>query len=138
HATLKLLRNALSDQNSIQIRLPDFFDVDMHWHTHTLADISTQFINVFAFLTNHNAWTGGVNSNASGVSRALDINAADRSTRQLSPNVLTHFQTDVKFVCVLSSIGIPNRRMLFDDPQTNTVRMYFLTHNACSLTCRLL
>src|SRR5690606_17212213 len=60
HTTLQFLGNALSNQHSIQIRLANFFDVDMHRHTHLLADISAQLVNIFTFLTNHNTWTGSV------------------------------------------------------------------------------
>src|SRR5690606_19170182 len=77
HTTLKLLSNALCDQNSIQIRLADFFNIDVYWYAHTLADISAQLVNILTLLTNHDAWTGSVNSNTSSVGRTLDINKAN-------------------------------------------------------------
>src|SRR5690606_37951312 len=49
NAALKLLSNALSYQNSIQVRLADLFNIDVYWHAHTLADVSAQFINIFTF-----------------------------------------------------------------------------------------
>src|SRR5690606_15394667 len=74
--TLQLLSNTLRYQSRIQIRLANLFNVDMHGHAHLLADFSAQLINIFTCFTDHNAWTGSVDGDASSVSRTLNINAA--------------------------------------------------------------
>src|SRR5690606_28535607 len=138
HTTLQLLSNALCYQSRIQIGLANFFDVDMNRNAHLLADFSAQLINVFALLANYKPGTSRMNCNPCSVCRTLNINATDRCTGKFFLNVRAYFQVYIQFVCVLGAISIPNRGMFFDDSQSNTVRMYFLTHNACSLTGPLL
>src|SRR5690606_41806108 len=47
HTTLQLAGNVLRYQAGIQVRLADFFDVDVHGHTHHVADFATQTVNIF-------------------------------------------------------------------------------------------
>src|SRR5690625_6907161 len=46
YPALQLLSNVLSNQCSIQIRLANLFDVDVHGHTHLLAHFVAESVDV--------------------------------------------------------------------------------------------
>src|SRR5690606_25376829 len=76
NATLQLLSNVLCYQHCIEFRLADFFDVDVHRHTHLLGQVLTQLLNIFTFLADHDAGTSGVDGDACGLSRASNVDAS--------------------------------------------------------------
>src|SRR5690554_7211877 len=78
HTTLQLSGNVLRYQASIQIRLADFFDVDVHRHTHHLADFATQTINIFTLLTDNNTAAGSMFCDTGVLSWVLAYNLANR------------------------------------------------------------
>src|SRR5690606_2467510 len=137
HTTLQLLSNALRHQTSIELRLADFFDVDMYRHAHLLGQVLTQLFDVLALLANHDAGTGSVTGDASGLGRTLNINAADRGGFQFVLDVLTYLQVCVQIVRVSATICIPHRSVLFNDTEANTRRIYFLTHDRLLLVSNL-
>lgn len=76
YATLQLLGYALRNQHGIEFRLADFLDVDVHRHTHLLGQVLAQFLNIFTFLADHDAGTSGVDGDACGLSRTMNIDTA--------------------------------------------------------------
>src|SRR5690606_11035136 len=76
HTTLKLLSYALRNQHGVQFRTANFFDVDVHRHTHLLGQVLTQLLNIFTFLADHNAGTSGVDGDACGLRRASNVDTA--------------------------------------------------------------
>ena len=78
HTTLQLLSNILRDQERVEFRFADFFDVDVYGHIHHLRKVRAQAVDVLALLADHDAWTGGINGYSRGLRRPLDIDAANR------------------------------------------------------------
>src|SRR5690606_20380356 len=76
NAAFQLLSNALSYQHTVELRLADLFDVDVHRHTHLLGQVLTQLLSIFTFLADHDAGTSGVDGDACGLSRASDVDTA--------------------------------------------------------------
>jgi hypothetical protein len=54
----------------------------VHRHAHQLGQISTQPVYVLTLLADHDAGTRRVDRDARGLSRALDLDAADGRLRQ--------------------------------------------------------
>ncbi len=77
HATLQLLSYVLCYQHCIEFRLADFFDVDVHRHTHLLGQVLTQLLDILTLLADHDAGTSGVDGDACGLSRTMDIDTAN-------------------------------------------------------------
>ncbi|MDT4858871.1 hypothetical protein FQZ97_933600 [compost metagenome] len=75
-ATLQLLSYALRNQHTVELRLADLFDIDVHRHTHLLGQVLTQLLNIFTFLADHDTGTGGVDGDACSLSRTMDIDTA--------------------------------------------------------------
>ena len=72
-------------------------------HTSDAGDFFAQFFNIFAFLTNHYAWTGSVNSHADALSWTLDHDARHGRSLQSLVRVLTDLKIAVQVVCELFS-----------------------------------
>src|SRR5690554_1473290 len=113
YPTLELLRDALSNQSGIKIRLTNFFDVDMNRHAHLLANLCAQLFDIFTLFTDHYSRTRRMNSDTSGVRWALNINATDRGVSQGSTNVVSYFEIGQELVSVLLFARVPCRSMLF-------------------------
>src|SRR5690606_7260554 len=77
HTTLQLLSNALCNQHTVELRLADLFDVDVHRHTHLLGQVLTQLLYILTLLPDHDAGTSGVDGDACGLCRTMDIDTAD-------------------------------------------------------------
>src|SRR5690606_29881124 len=137
HAAFQLLSNALSNQGSVELRLADLFDVDVHRHAHLAGQFLTQLFDVLTLLADHDTGTGSVDGDAGGLSRTLDINAADRGALQSVLNVLTYLQISVQIVSVSTTICVPHRSVLFYDTEANTRRIYLLTHDRLILVRNL-
>ena len=76
YATLQLLSYALRNQHTVELRLADLFDIDVHRHTHLLGQVLTQFLNIFTFLPDNDTWTSGVDGDACSLGRTMDIDTA--------------------------------------------------------------
>src|SRR5690606_14041438 len=108
HTTLQLAGNVLRYQAGIQVRLADFFDVDVHRHTHHVANFTTQTINIFTLLTDNNTGAGGMDRDPGVLSRALDHDLADRRLYQTLVEELANLNIIQKILRVVLFIGIPN------------------------------
>ena len=75
--TLQLLSNVLRHEHCVQLWLANFFDVDVHWHTHTLGQLFTQLVNVFAFLTDDDTRARRMNRDSGGLCRTSNLDTAD-------------------------------------------------------------
>src|SRR5690606_14632682 len=93
--------------------------------------------DVLTLLADHDTGTGSVDGDACRLSRALDINAADRGAPQRVLTVLTYLQLRVQIVSVSATTCVPHRRVLFYDTEANTRRIYFLTHERLLLVSNL-
>jgi hypothetical protein len=71
-APLKLLADRFGDQLSIELRLANFDNVDDHVAVGEFGDRLTQFLDIGALLSNHNAGTCRVNRDAALLVRPLD------------------------------------------------------------------
>jgi len=83
-AALQLLGNVLRNQLGVQVRLADFFDIDVHRHTHFLGEHLAQLVHILTFLADDNTGSGGVNSDTGLVGRSLDRNPAYRRVFRVS------------------------------------------------------
>ena len=61
HAALELLCDVLRDEQCINFRLADLFDVDVHRHVHHPREFAAQPLDVFTFLANDDTGPRGVN-----------------------------------------------------------------------------
>src|SRR6185503_382597 len=136
HATLELLRDAFRDELCIELGLADLGDVDAHVgdrHLHHLRDLPAQLLDVLALLADDDARTRGVNRDVHLARGTLDLDAADRSFDQL---LLQELADDVIGVQVRREVlrgGIPLRRPVAGDAETNADRIDFLTHKLLAL-----
>ncbi|MNC55560.1 hypothetical protein D3C75_1050960 [compost metagenome] len=76
YAAFQLLSYALRNQHSVEFRLADLFDVDVHRHTHLLGQVLTQLLDIFTFLTDNDTGTSGVDGDACSLSRTMNIDTA--------------------------------------------------------------
>src|SRR5690554_115963 len=108
HTTLQLSGNVLRYQAGIQIRLADFFDVDVDGNAHHFANFTTQAINIFTLLTDNNTGAGSMNRDSGVLSRALDHNLADRRLYKTFVQELTNLNVVQQVFRVFPFLGIPN------------------------------
>src|SRR5690606_2345746 len=115
YPTLELLGDVDGNQFGIEIRLADFLDIDLDRHTHPTCQVFAQLVDVFAFLANHDAWTGSVNGYTCGLGRTLDDNTAYRCRRQLALQILANSEIGDQVLRIVLAAGIPDRVVITDD-----------------------
>ncbi len=128
HTTLQLRSDAVSNQFRVQFRFTDFGDIDLCRYASDIRYDRAQFFYVFAFFTDNDAWASGVNGHTDAFRRTLDNDARYRRFSQFFSQELTHFKIAVQVVSEFFGISEPGRVPGFNNTQSNTIRMYFLTH----------
>src|SRR6185295_2332366 len=142
HALLDLLRDALGDQGRVELGLPDLRDVEPHVrdrHLHEPGDLDAQLLDVLALAADHDARPGRVDRDVGLARGALDVDPADRSFLQLGAQEFAHPPVGQDERREALGIGIPARRPVARDAETDADRIDLLTHVApCSPSYRAL
>ena len=129
HPTFELLSDVLRNQQRVELRLADLFDVDVNGHSHQLRDFPPQTLDIFAFLTDDNAGAGGVNRDPRGLRRTFDLNATDRRLTEAFAQKISHLEIVQQVFRIVFLIRIPDRGVVFDDAEAYAGRVYFLSHS---------
>jgi hypothetical protein len=93
-----------------------------------VRDFLAQLLDVLALLADDDARTRGVDRDARGLGRTLDLDAADAGLRQLLAQHLAHLQVGRQVAGEVTLVGVPLRIPVLGDAKTDSSRMYFMTH----------
>src|SRR5450631_211672 len=142
HALLELLRYAFRDQLGVELGFAYLGDVEphvLHGHAKDLGDSGAQLLDILALLANHDSRPRRVNGDVGAPRRTLDENAADRRIGELLAQILPHQVIGVDVRGKRFGVGIPFRRPIARNAETNANRINFLTHTFFTfraLVCR--
>jgi hypothetical protein len=131
HALFQLLRDAFGDQFGVELGLADLGNIEphiVHRHAEDLGHRGAELFDVLALLADHDSRTRRVNGDIGAARGALDMNAAHRGIGKLLVQKLAHQEIGVDVRGERLGSGIPLRRPVARDAETNTNRIYFLTH----------
>src|ERR1017187_5042277 len=131
HALLELLRYALGYQLGVEFWLAYLGDVEphiLHGHAQDLGDRGAQLLDVLALLADHDSRPRRVYRDVGAPRRTLDVNAADRGVGELLAQILPHQVIGVDVRGKRLGAGIPFRRPVARNAETNANRINFLTH----------
>src|SRR5580658_148731 len=131
HALFQLLRDSLGHELGIQLGLADLGDVQahvVHRHPEDLRHAGAELLDVLALLADHDSRTRRMDGDVGAPRGPLDVNAAHRGIGELLVQVLPHQVIGVDIGGKRLGSGIPLRRPVAGDAESNADRIYFLTH----------
>jgi len=125
HATLELLCHTLGYKLRIKLRLSDLGDVDLDIvdvDAGHRCNLATQTLDILTLLANDDAWPCRVNCDDNALCWPLDLDAADRSVRQLLLQKLADLDVVVQVIRVVLGTGVPRAVPVLADAKANTDR----------------
>src|SRR5476649_2830890 len=125
---LELLGDVLGDQRRVDLGLADLDDVEGHFAVGHLGEIAAQLLDVGALLADHHARTGGVDRDAGALGRTLDDDLGDTRLVQALVQHLADLDVLVEHRRIFRAFGVPARVPGPVDAETQTDRIYLLTH----------
>ena len=127
-AALKLLRDRLRDEMRVDLRLPDFDDVDVHLGIRHRGDLLAKLLDVGALLADDDARPRGVNGDAALLVRTLHHDARHRRLLQVLHQRVADADVLVQEIAVLALLGEPAGIPGLVDPEAEPDRIDFLSH----------
>src|SRR5690606_12781210 len=107
HAANELVRNALSDELRVDLRLANFDDIELHFALGHRCQFGPQLFDVRALLADDDARTRGIDRYAAQLGRTLDHHLGDRRLRQVLHDVLAHPHIFGEQAAVIAAFRIP-------------------------------
>src|SRR6202167_5708859 len=131
HALFQLLGYSLGHQLRVQLGLADLGDVQahiVHRHPQDLRHAGAELLDVLALLADHDSRPRRMDGDVGAPRGALDMDAAHRGVGKLLVQILPHQVIGVDIGGKRFGSGIPLRRPVARDAESNADRIYFLTH----------
>ena len=119
--------DVLGHQIRAYLRPLDLLDVHGDLSVGEHSKLVAQLVDLCAALADHNARTGGVQRHHNLAWLALNLNQRQRGMSQAPTKVLANRLVLLEEAREIL-LGIPSRRPVFDDPETEPERVCLLSH----------
>jgi hypothetical protein len=132
----RLLSDILGNQRCVDLGLAHLDDVEMHFGARDLADVAAKLLDIRTLLADNDTRASRVDRHAALLVRTLDHDLRDAGLLQLLVQKLTDLEVFMQQLAILMTTGEPARVPCAVDAEPQTDRIYLVTHQACSSTCR--
>ena len=129
HATGELVRNALSNQRGVELRLLDLLNVEMDLRVPgDLQQSGAEPIGLGATATDDDSWPRGVHVHAQPITGAFDLDPTHHGAQQLGAQIVPDLPVLDEEFLVFLVLSEPPRFPIGRDTEAEPVRVDLLTH----------
>src|SRR5690606_19342378 len=136
HTTFELLGDILGNQRRVDLGLAHFNNVEMHFRARDLANVPAKLLDIRTLLADNDTGASRVDRYAALLVRTLDHDLRNTSLLQLIVEKLANLEVFMQQLTIFMATSKPARVPCAVDAEPQTDRIYLVTHQACSSTCR--